>query len=688
MACVLSPASAQARLSYLGISVFVRRQQQHIPVSSKRASSSGGTYRRSDFTNQPYTGRECNIVSRPKCLTTYRNIRTRRSYRSKHVLLAHRPVQLTHISQGPLRDAYTPPRITPTVLKAHLDAFVVGQDRAKRVLATAVYNHYQRINELQRREDEEEELLAQEERRRMAQYPRHPVEGRQLFRDGDDGRAGIHVPALTRMRGEDEFPGQTQTTTTAANTGERANADPSVGVGGWKDDGGRNSGGLGGGGPPPLYDPTPLTIEKSNVLLLGPSGVGKTLMAKTLARVLEVPFSMSDCTPFTQAGYIGEDAEVCVQRLLAAANYDVARAERGIICLDEIDKIATAKVSHGKDVSGEGVQQALLKIIEGTTLQIQAKSERGSGPPPSSRSGMQHGFPPGSSPTNSPLSSGGGGSSPQSVSGGQKGETYNVKTDNILFICAGAFNGLHKIVLDRISKGSIGFGAPVRASVSSSSTTNSTAANSALHTTTLTSEETAIHAAHLPFDPNQQHQSSTDRTFPTLDLLTPPDLQTYGLLPELTGRLPITTSLTPLSLEQLVQVLTEPRNALLKQYKSLFSLSHIDLRFSLPALHAVARRAEKMGTGARALRTVMEGVLAEAMFEGPGSGVRFVVVNEAVVEGRERVGYFVRGQGALVERLVGEEERLWREKHGLGEEVRGVGSFEEYRGRIGAVGSS
>ncbi|MBE7180675.1 MAG: AAA family ATPase, partial [Terriglobus roseus] len=132
--------------------------------------------------------------------------------------------------------------------------------------------------------------------------------------------------------------------------------------------------------PAALQDDSPLAIEKSNVLLVGPSGSGKTLMAKTLARVLSVPFSMSDCTPLTQAGYIGEDADVCVARLLAAANYDVAKAEHGIICLDEIDKIATAKVSHGKDVSGEGVQQALLKIIEGTTVQVVAKNERGTGP--------------------------------------------------------------------------------------------------------------------------------------------------------------------------------------------------------------------------------------------------------------------------------------------------------------------
>lgn len=203
---------------------------------------------------------------------------------------------------------------------------------------------------------------------------------------------------------------------------------------------------------PELVDTSPLQLDKSNILLLGPSGVGKTLMAKTLARVLSVPFSISDCTPFTQAGYIGEDSEVCVHRLLAAANYDVEQAERGIIVLDEVDKIAATKVSHGKDVGGEGVQQALLKIIEGTTVQVQAKPERNS-----HRSGSA----PNSYPSNSPL-----GGNPGNAPG--KGEVYNVRTDNILFIFSGAFVGLNKVVMDRISRGSMGFGQPVRSASNSS----------------------------------------------------------------------------------------------------------------------------------------------------------------------------------------------------------------------------
>lgn len=352
-------------------------------------------------------------------------------------------------------------------------------------------------------------------------------------------------------------------------------------------------------GTSPVLDRSPLTIEKSNILLLGPSGVGKTLMAKTLARILEVPFSMSDCTPLTQAGYIGEDAEVCVQRLLAAANYDVTKAERGIICLDEIDKIATAKVSHGKDVSGEGVQQALLKIIEGTTLQVQAKQERAAG-------GRNPGSLPGSG---FPL---GGGMNAQQPGG--KGEVYNVRTDNILFIFTGAFIGLHKLILDRISKGSIGFGAPVRASNP----------ETGVHDTTLKGED-ELFRKHLPFytpeppapAPGTNH-SPPQNTYNTLDLVEPSDLQKYGMIPELVGRIPISCALSALDEEALVRVLTEPRGSLLRQFEQLFHLSGIELRFTSGALREVAKSAVGMGTGARGLRTVLERVLGESMFETPG----------------------------------------------------------------------
>ena len=272
---------------------------------------------------------------------------------------------------------------------------------------------------------------------------------------------------------------------------------------------------------------------------------------------------MSDCTPFTQAGYIGEDAEVCVQRLLSAANYDVARAEQGIICLDEVDKIATAKVSHGKDVSGEGVQQALLKIVEGTTLQINAKQERGSG-----RSSNSGGYPAGSS-------AGGGPSSPPSG----KAECFNVRTDNILFIFTGAFIGLPKIVMDRVSRGSLGFGQPVRVS-------NSDGPLNFLK------DDEHLYKKHLPFF----------------------TANSAGPL----GRIPITTALSALDEAALVQVLTEPRNALLKQFEQVFHFSAVELRCTNGALREVARAALGMGTGARGLRTVMERLLGDAMYEAPG----------------------------------------------------------------------
>ncbi|KAI4138889.1 MAG: hypothetical protein L6R39_006564, partial [Caloplaca ligustica] len=339
--------SPRARRSYITLFNICRS----FATTCSRCSSS--QFRRSDFMNQPFTG-----TYEPDGKTT-----------------------------GPLGDSpiLGAPTLTPKVLKQHLDQFVVGQERAKKVLSVAVYNHYQRIQEAQRLEEEEEELLQQRLRRETIH--RHPLQGEY---PGQQHAVPLHVPSSSL-------------------------------------------------GSPPLVDSSPLTLDKANVLLLGPSGVGKTLMAKTLARVLAVPFSMSDCTPFTQAGYIGEDAEICVQRLLAAANYDVAAAERGIICLDEIDKISRAKMSHGQDVGGEGVQQALLKIIEGTTLQIQAKPEKSSSSSRSPNSAASN------YPTNSPLS--GGNMPPTSTTGSgstappssSKAETYNVRTDNILFIFAGAF---------------------------------------------------------------------------------------------------------------------------------------------------------------------------------------------------------------------------------------------------------
>lgn len=319
-------------------------------------------------------------------------------------------------------------------------------------------------------------------------------------------------------------------------------------------------------------------------LALFPSTHSLTGSTRTLARKLDVPFSMSDCTPFTQAGYIGEDVDVCVHRLLAAANYDVAQAERGIICLDEIDKIAATRLSHGKDVGGEGVQQALLKILEGTTLQISARQERGGGRP--STSGGYSG------------GNGGGLGGGSSGGPGAKNEVYNVRTDDILFLVSGAFNGLNKIVRDRIGRGGMGFSQLVRVAKPDGSDWVSKA-------------EEDHYKKHLPF--------FTSNEFNPLDLVEPSDLIKFGLIPELVGRIPVTTALAPLSAEDLVRVLTEPRNAVLRQFEQQLQLNGVELRCTTAALHEIARVAKGMETGARGLRAVLERLLGDAKHEVPGT---------------------------------------------------------------------
>lgn len=491
---------------------------------------------------------------------------------------------------GPLgaTPAFGAPRITPRVLKQYLDQFVVGQDRAKKILSVAVYNHYQRVQELQRREEEAEE-----------EHANH------------------------------EFPGHNRAVRVSTNR----NQSPSP------------------SDLPELVDTAPLQLEKSNILLMGPSGVGKTLMAKTLARVLSVPFSISDCTSITQAGYIGEDAEACVHRLLAASNYNVEQAERGIIVLDEVDKLAAAKVSHGKDVSGEGAQQALLKIIEGTTVQVQAKQERNS---------PRTGGTPNTYPSNSPL-----GNPPNTGGQPAKGEVYNVRTDNILFVFSGAFVGLHKVIMDRISRGSIGFGQPVRSATSTGDRPGEAGAGNNQPIPILPgSEEEDLYKKHLPFftPPSIASPNSEPSYFNALDLVTPTDLQNYGFIPELVGRVPVTAALATLTQALLVRILTEPRNSLLAQYTTLFSLSGIELRFTTLALHKVAANAFQMGTGARALRTEMETILSDAMFEAPGSSVKFVLVTEAVADRKEKPIYLARGQGGKFHSMIATEESQWEEK--------------------------
>ncbi|KAL3963746.1 hypothetical protein ACCO45_000750 [Purpureocillium lilacinum] len=439
------------------------------------------------------------------------------------------------------------PQFYPRDLKKRVDEYVVGQDRAKKTICATLFNHYQNLRRRHQHEHEDRNVQEKLMRQRFA-------------RDRE-----LHQRRRDTHPVEDEFPGHHESVRPLYDVNPAFEDDPLDHL----------------YTPEDTSKPEHVKIDKSNLLLIGPTGVGKTYILETLSKQIHVPFTICDCNSLTQAGYIGQDVETCIERLLIEANYDVKAAEYGIVVLDEFDKLARRESPTGRDVGGEGVQQALLKLVEGTKVTINliriviiltaASASRG------------------------------------------KVDQYTIDTTNILFIFCGAFVGLDKTVVQRVAKPSMGFGGQVKGRSTMSGTPS----------------------------------------FTPMDLATPADLQSFGFIPELIGRLHNICALSPLSRDDLYRILTEPRNSLVAQYSALFETYPSRLYFTDKALYAIAERAAAAETGARGLKMEMERILAEPMFDAP---TPYVLITEGCVKGTEKASYWGKDGRFELDRRMEEEE--------------------------------